>query len=52
MSLADHIKALKKEGWELKYAFIVFVKLHHFCLSIPYVVHPCHPYIERGRLSD
>lgn len=34
MSLAD-LKALKEEGWMLKYAFGIFViKLHGFCLNV------------------
>ena len=36
-------KALKEEGWTLKYAFSVFVvKLFGFCLSIGYIAHPRH----------
>ena len=31
----------------LKHAFSISVaELHSFCLSIAYIVHPCHSYIE------
>ena len=40
MSLADHIKAFKGEGWELKLAVSVFmVKLHGFLLN--YIIYIC-----------
>ena len=41
------IKALKDEVWALKRAFSVFVvKFYGFGLSIAYIAHPHHPYIE------
>ena len=60
--LTERLSSSTAEGWKktmveplIKQAFSVFVvKLHGFCLSIAYIAHQCHPYIESRvyRLSD
>ena len=39
------IEALKEGGWVLK-AYLWPSYMHGYCVSVAYIVHPHHPYIE------